>query len=1004
MKHATLAGFSCWCPITIALIFLSLPVSLIASPPFQSIAQYQITGIVTDSNGEPLGGVNIVISGKGQGTISDFDGTYTITAASQDSLTFSFIGFKTVKIPVNRQSSIDVQLQEDVTTLNEVTVNAGYYTVSEKERTGSISRITSKDIEKQPVSNPLAAMQGRMSGVDIRQSTGVPGGGFSVQIRGRNSIAAGNDPLYIVDGVPYASESLGDTQTSTIIPGTTSPLNGINPADIESIEILKDADATAIYGSRGANGVVLITTKRGRGGKARLNLHFNSSLGRVSRFMDMMNTGQYLEMRREGFANDGITGFPANAYDVNGAWNPDRYTDWQKELIGSTAYRHSIQASVSGGSATTQYLLSGTYQKETDVFPGDGRYIKGAVSTRVNHKSADDRFALDFSINYVVDDNNLPSTDLTRQALTLAPNAPELYDEEGNLNWENGTWTNPLSYLESEYFSQSFNLVANTVISYQIFSGLQFKTSLGYTDTRLDDKRTNPSTRYNPALGYDSSRSSIYVNNGTRHSWIIEPQLHWEQTIGQHGKLQALVGATFQKQNSKQKTEFAQGFPSNRLIHDLSAASIHRIRQNTSMVYKYQAFFGRINLNWKQKYILNLTGRRDGSSRFGPGNHFANFGAIGLAWIFSEEKGIKDKFSFLSFGKLRASYGTTGNDQIGDYQFLDTYTVTGNSYENLIGLQPSRLFNPNFGWETNRKLEAALEIGLWEDRIFFTAGYYRNRSSSQLVGIPLPGTTGFPSIQANLNATVQNTGMELELRSINVKSNHLNWTTSWNLTIPRNKLIEFPGLEGSTFSNAYVVGKSLSIQKLYHYTGIDAETGTYTFEDYNQDGELTTLEDRQWIEDMAPKVFGGVGNNITYKNWALEFFFQYYQQNRLRSFFGTPGAMLNQPKDILNHWRESADTAPYQKYTGGTNLDVIRAYSRYVESDGNITNTHMIRLKTISLTYTLPESITGKIKCMLYLQGQNLLTITNFKGQDPEQTSGYLPPLRQLTAGLQLSF
>ncbi len=578
--------------------------------------QQTITGTVTDASGA-LPGVTVTVKGKLSGTITDENGYFSIAATSGDVLVFSFIGYKTVEIPVTDRSVIGVQLEVDAAMLDEVFINAGYYSVKDRERTGSIARVTSKDIEKQPVNNPLAAMQGRMSGVTITQNAGTPGSGFDIQIRGINSLRAeGNEPLYVVDGVPYSSQSLGDTQISGgILAGAFSPLNSINPSDIESIEVLKDADATAIYGSRGANGVVLITTKKGREGKTKFSVHSYTGIGNVTRTMKMMNTEQYLSMRREAFENDGITVYPPNAYDVNGTWDENRYTDWRKELIGGTAYYNNLQATMSGGSSSTQYLVSGTYRKETTVFPGDDHYDRIAVHTNLTHRSDDDKFNLSLSVNYSNDKNTIRASDLTFQAYVLPPNAPALYDGEGNLNWENGTFENPLANSLSQFENLTTNLIANSVISYKVLKNLELKTSLGYNDTRLKETRTMPSTMYNPAYGITSANSMLFLNNGDRSSWIVEPQLNWTNQWSEH-KLNILLGTTFQSQKSYRLSQMGMGFASNSLINSIGAATTVQIRNNQISEYRYQALFGRINYTFQDKYIINLTGRRDGSSRF----------------------------------------------------------------------------------------------------------------------------------------------------------------------------------------------------------------------------------------------------------------------------------------------------------------------------------------------------------------------------------------------------
>ncbi|MNX87386.1 TonB dependent receptor [compost metagenome] len=456
------------------------------------------------------------------------------------------------------------------------------------------------------------------------------------------------------------------------------------------------------------------------------------------------------------------------------------------------------------------------------------------------------------------------------------------------------------------------------------------------------------------------------------------------------------MGGTFQQQKTNRLFLGGSGFSNNSLIHDLASASTKSISLSDETLYKYQAFFARINYNWNERYILNITGRRDGSSRFGPGKQFAVFGAVGAAWIFSNEALLKSN-TVLSFGKLRTSYGTTGNDQIGDYQFLDTYTSSGNTYQGLIGLQPVRLFNPEFGWETNRKFEAALETGFLQDRLFLTTAWYLNRSSNQLVGMPLPGSTGFSSLNANLDATVQNSGLEITLRSVNFQGKGFQWTTNFNISVNRNKLISYPDLESSTNASKYVVGEPVNILKVYHYTGMNANTYVYEFEDMNNDGVITAIGDRNKTADLSPKYFGGLQNQLRYKNLQLDFLFQFVKQQTFGASPGVPGSAMNQLADLGN-------SSIQQPYTTGGNSNIVTAYYRYAISDANIDDASYVRLKNISLTYDLPLKLSKDVRCQLYLQGQNLLTFTNYTNGDPEfKFSGYLPPLKLICAGVKLS-
>lgn len=965
-----------------------------------------IKGTVSDNVGT-LSGVTVIIKGTTTGTLTDIDGNFQISAKPNDILLFSYLGYQTQEVPINNRTTIKIKLQEDTTTLKEVIVNAGYYTVKDKERTGSIARVTSKDIETQPVPNILATMQGRMAGVNIVQETGIAGGGFKINIRGVNSLREdANNPLYIIDGVPYSTDAISDLQTSTSTIGNGNPLASINPNDIESIEVLKDADATAIYGSRGANGVVLITTKKGKSGKTSVTITTSTAVGSVTKMMDLMNTEQYLTMRRKAYANDGITTYPANAYDVNGTWDQNRYTDWQKVLIGGTSEVNTIQANITGGNKQTSFLVSGNYRTETSVFPGDFLYKRGGARVNLNHRSDDNKFSVQFSGSYMVQNNDLPWIDYVTLSRQLAPNAPALYDANGNLNWENNTWTNPLSNNVRKCLTFTTDLIANTVMSYKLADNLVLKSSFGVSDLSNEDSRSTPSTTYNPSFNLSSQYSSIYVNNLRRRSWIMEPQLSWNRAFG-NATVDVLMGATFQSQTSKKLLAYATGFSSNSLLYDLSAASQVLIRNNEEIDYKYQAFFGRANYSYAKKYIINLTARRDGSSRFASGNQFSTFGALGAAWLFHKEDFLKSTERFLSFGKLRASYGITGSDQIGDYQYLDTYSSSGISYGGIIGLQPSRLYNTNFGWESNKKLEVALELGFLNDRILFSASTYRNRSSNQLVGLPLPGTTGFPSIQTNLNATVENRGVEFTLRTENIKKSNFSWVSNFNITKAGNKLLSFPGLETSAYRNQYVIGQPTTIQKLFQFTGVDPVTGLYQFTDFNGDGVISYEYDRQVVKDFNPDFYGGLQNVFTYKGFQLDFLFQFVKQQNF-NFANTQkfaGHFINQPVAYLNSWQEAGDNAPYQLYATNANSQATQRSDFFGLSSGAVSDASFIRLKNISVAYTLPKRIMPNVDCRLSLEGQNVLTFTKYQGADPEFVQGgLLPPLKMYSFNLQLTF
>jgi len=1004
MKKTTIACLSMY--LAVLLLLPGVFNGLHAAVPGM-VGPGQVSGTVTDTSGQPLPGVTIVIKGTFRGTTTGADGRYSLTNVPPGAvLSFSFVGFKTQEIPFDGQTPLDVQLQEEMTTLSEVTVNAGYYTVKDRERTGSIARVTVKELENQPVSNALSSVQGRMAGVSITQGSGVPGGGYSIQIRGINSLRSeGNYPLYIIDGVPISAQT-PSFNSATIIPlHEINPLNTINPNDIESIEILKDADATAIYGSRGANGVILVTTKKGRAAhKTALSVNSSYGVSRVASKMKLMNTEQYLDMRRQAYANDGISTYPANAYDVNGTWNETRYTDWQEELIGGTAENSTLQLSLSGGNENTRFLISGSHNRQTTVFSDDFRYKTTNLSTNLNHRSTDNRFILTASALFSGQSNNLIRDDITSQSLLLSPNAPALYQEDGSLNWENNTFTNPVAAYESTYTNESKTFNTSLNLGYELLPSVFIKLNGGINYQAFEELALRPNTIYNPAYGITPANSS--ATKGTQHqfSYLLEPQLNYKHQSGDH-QADVLIGGTFQKNESSTLGIYSYGFESNALITNLAAAANFMVTRDDAAEYKYAAVFGRINYQYKGRYILNLTGRRDGSSRFGPDKRFANFGAVGAAWLLSEESFLTGS-SWLSLGKLRASYGITGCDLIGDYQYLDTYTVSSDSYGGSTSLYPSRLHNPSFSWEKTTKLEVALELGFLSDRIQLSTAWYRNRSGNQLVGIPLPATTGFSSIQANLPATVENRGLELELNATPVSAGQFRWNSNFNISFPENKLVSFPGLEGSTYANQYVVGYPTSIVKVYNYEGIDPETGLYTFTDYNTDGAITSPDDNQVIEEVGIRYFGGWSNQLAYKQWDFSFLFQFVgkRQKNYNGSMSRPGSMYNQPAEVLDVWSTDNPHGQYMPYSSGTNSQINRLHGYFKNSTAAIGDASFIRLKNIQFSYRLQvNSYLQDVR--FYLQGQNLLTITDYFGLDPEFTlSGFLPPLKTWAFGIQLNF
>ncbi|MUP46548.1 SusC/RagA family TonB-linked outer membrane protein [Gramella sp. BOM4] len=983
------------------LVIFAISQAQAATPKtYPFLLQKEISGTVSDQDGEPLLGVTVLVKNRQYGTTTNDLGEFIINASPGDTLVFSSIGYKTQEIPIDGNSQLRVLLEEDIAFLNEIQLNGGYYSVTERERTGNISRVTAEEIENQPVLNPLAAIQGRMPGVEVTQATGVPGGGFDIKIRGTNSLRAdGNAPLFIIDGVPYPTNPTTDDRVGKASL-QTSPLANIDISTISSIEVLKDADATAIYGSRGANGVVLITTKSAKSGEANYRINLQRGVGQVANRIDLLNTEQYLALRREAYENSGTEPSAAGAPDLL-TWDQERETDWQEELFGGTAEFTNIQSSLSGGNNQTTYRAGVGFREDETVFPGDFKNRLFSGNINLDHRSKNNKFSANFAGNYSVNRNELPKADLTLAVLTLAPNAPALFNPDGSLNWENSTFSNPLASLEERYRGETNNLVSSANLGYRILPGLKISSRFGYTHINTREDQYTPQSAFDPAVSFNRRESS---NNHSRlETWIVEPQLDFNKKWGDFD-VSALVGATVQETTNERQVLRATGFNSDELLENIQAAGNTQILFSGNTEYKYRALYGRFHTDYKDKYLLNLTGRRDGSSRFGPGREYASFGAVGAGWIFSAEDFIAKNLPFLSFGKLRFSYGTTGSDQIGDYQFLDLWSATSVSYQGSPGLYPTRLVNRDFGWETNRKLEGGLELGLFDDAVYLSASYYRNRSSNQLIGLPLPGTTGFTSIQYNFPALVENKGWELALSIQNIKGEDFSWATNFNITIPKNTLLEFDNIENSPYSTTYTVGESLSIQKGYLLNGVNPDTGVYEFEDLNEDGFIGFPDDIVDLVDLDPEFYGGFQNSLNFKGFALDFLFQFVKQQGRTYYqtFGLPGLPNNQPLELLDRWQAPGDNATFQKAESGFGSPYF-AFQQLLSSSLTYTDASYVRLKNLSLSYNLPEF--AGINSRIYFQGQNLFTVTNYKGLDPENAgSNLIPPLRFLSLGLDINF
>lgn len=979
---------------------------------FKTVAQdIGIRGrVITQSDSKPLPGATIRIRASNIVTQTDVDGNFRINTIQRNGiLLISYTGYETIEIPYKAGNQIiEIELKEERGDLNEVVV-IGYGQTTRKLNTGSVSSISAKQIEQQPVTNVLSALAGRMPGVFVQTTNGLPGGNIKIQIRGKGSIATGTDPLYIIDGVPYegnAPNATNDARSTNNIAGTVSPLNNINPTDIESITVLKDADATSIYGSRGANGVLLITTKRAGSGDTKLNVNVQQGFSRLATKPKLMNLNEYLEIKREAFANDNRTPSSdptsSNYSPDLTVWSQTEGTDWVDYLYGNTAISTDVQAKLSGGKENTSFSVSSNYRHESAILRGKNNFARGGLIAQIIHSSSNHKFNLRATTNLSISTNDLVNPVLNMDRSYLRPPNFPLYLKDGSVNWYGNS--NIMAELNAKSKTTSESSIASLNMSYKVMPELILQINTGYTKTAYDQKLIFPSSSLPPGA---INSSSFGLNNGA--TFIIEPQIDY--TIKFKGSvLSLLTGATFQNRENDSQYIKANDFKLESLMEDLGSAGQIETRQSTFTQYRYASVFGRISYNLQEQYLINATLRRDGSSRFGPGAHFGTFGSVGGAWIFSNHPLVKQKLSWLSHGKLRASYGSTGNDQIGDYQYLSTYSSPGgNLYQDVSTIRPSRISNDNFHWETTRKTDVGLELGFISDRIFLSADYYLNRSKDQLVYYNIPQITGFADYQANLPAVIENKGWEFALESQLISKDQVKWSINANITFPRNKLIAFKNLENSGYASLYEIGYDITRIKGYKSLGIDRLTGKMQYA--GKDGLVSAVPfDNFTLGKLTPDYYGGFGTKINFKGIELNLFTQFVKQVSKGDLKRLPGsAVFNNYELVLERWRSEAQQTSIPKAT------VASSGAVYPNSSANIFNTSYLRLKNLALAYYIPTGILNRLKLgqlKIYAEAQNLITIWDDAAAVSDPESGVLssaalsrnvPPVKSIVFGLQLS-
>jgi TonB-linked SusC/RagA family outer membrane protein len=962
----------------------------------------QVTGTVTDSSGSGISSVTVTEKGTRNAGATNNSGDFTISVAGPGStLEFTSVGFISKQVVVGTGKNISVVLQQTDLRLNEVVV-VGYGTQRKRDLTGSVQSIKSDDLNEGVATSAAQLLKGKAAGVEVVQNSSEPGGGVSISIRGASSINAGTGPLYVIDGLPINNSppitATGANYVAT--PSPRDPLSSINPADIESIEILKDASATAIYGARGANGVILVTTRKGRAGRFTVTADSYYGVQNVTKKLPLLSPQEYMtamnELQAAGASNAGerVTRL------ANGG------TDWQDKLYRKNAGVQSHNLSFSGGSEKTNYFLSLNYMDQDGVVVTSG-FTRYSARLNLNHK-ATERFEIGMNLNtaYTRDDFVPEGFGFNENAgaLYAAFNFdPSLavYDSAGNYVRSNFiNIDNPLALAYGKNASaQTFRTYGSMYGQYSILPGLAARINLG--GDVLNSRRDvyiNRST-----LDGASSNGIATILNGQLTNSLLEATLNYTKESGIH-RLTALAGASTQKFANISSGATGRRFPSDFTQTDnLGAANsalstISSSKSNNKLI----SFIGRVNYALKDRYLFTATFRSDGSTRFGETNKFGYFPSFALGWNLDEENFMKRVKTFSTI-KLRASWGRTGNQEIGNYNSISTYTP-GNDivYNNqpFSTQAPSRLPNPNLKWETTEQLDFGLDFGLLQDRVTASIDYYRKSTFDMLLQLPVPTTTGFTSTLTNIGS-IRNTGLELNLNSRNLVGG-FKWNTNINLATIRNRVTDLGGIrriitgEAGPFAtqiSLIEVGKPLNSFYGYQVAGVWQTGDDFTktqdkvlpgdlkYVDINGD-KIVNAADRVVLGNSFPKLSWSLRNNFTFRNVGLEIFFEglegvrMYNNNLAETYFPINFRRNRYAEPILKRWTPTNPSNLYPSF-----ITPLSQGSRYINSS-TVEDASYLRLKTATLSYVLPK-FKGFQSVMVYVSGQNLWTLTDYKGMDP---------------------
>jgi len=960
-------------------LFIPLMCTVAAATSIPALAQTRaLSGRVTGADGAGLPGVTVLERGTTNGTSTTTDGSFTISVQPGATLVISSIGFTTQNIVVGDRTSVTVTLKEDAVALSEAVV-VGYGTQAKSEVTGSVTQLSSKDVQNVPTVSFEQAIQGRTPGVQITQSSGKLGAGLQIRVRGSSSVTASNQPLYVIDGIPVTSQDVGSASDEPL-----NPLADLNPNDIETITILKDAASSAIYGSRASNGVILVTTKQGRQGETKVNFGYYVGTSRPTKKREFLNAAQYKELFTEAAENEGYNAakeFERSGLDINSTvdqnWNDEAF---QRGKVAQ------YDLNVSGGDAKTRFYLSTTYNDQTGIIIGN-RYRRGSARINLDHSIHEKlkvglNLSLSRSVNDRTPDDNAFSNPLQLNA--LPPIQPKIDPITGQLN-ENTLYYNALIDLEKGFNrAGTYRSFSTASLTYNPIANLTLRTETGADFLNLNEELfRGQGTLDGGATGYGFSSQAQVVNYTTNNTAV------YNATLNEDHSLEGLLGFSFQRSDTKITASEGRGFPTNEFNRIASAAIKTSGNSSSGTNFTFLSYFGRVNYAFQNKYLLSGSVRRDGSSRFGANNKYGTFGAGSAGWVISEEAFLKGN-SVVNYLKLRGSYGVTGNAEIAD--FASRAQFFSLPYGDQAGVAPGPLLgaynigNPNLTWETTAQADLGLEFGFLDNRISGEVDIYQKNTSDLLLDRQLPYANGFSIVTENVGK-LRNQGLEISLNTRNLDKK-FKWGTNFNISFNRNEITELsaPIISGGRNLSRVQQGEPIGVFWSIEYAGVDPENGDALY--YTADNSTTndpTQAQQRRVGNPNPDFTGGLTNTFSFKGIDLSILNQFVYGNDIFNaagvFQGVNGDYFdNQTIDQLRRWRNPGDI---------TDVPQARLYA----GNGTATSSRWVsggsffRFKNVTLGYTLPSELVKKRKLQsarIYVSAQNLLTITNYDGYDPE--------------------